>query len=96
VPDSITVGTFGVVERGGLIWLAAEASDIEVAPLHPVRSMMVEADVKDVEAPEGIHVFLQPVSAGQTMLHIGVVDTAQAEPAFFWSLSLRTELESAA
>jgi phenylpropionate dioxygenase-like ring-hydroxylating dioxygenase large terminal subunit len=96
VPDSITVGTFGVVERGGLIWLAAEASDIEVAPLHPVRSMMVEADVKDVEAPEGIHVFLQPVSAGQTMLHIGVVDTAQAEPAFFWSLSLRTELESTA
>lgn len=96
VPDSITVGTFGAVEIGGLIWLAAEGSAVEDAPLHPVRSIMVEAHVRDVETPRGTHVFLQHVSANETMLHICVEDAAQAEPAYFWALGLRTELEGAA
>lgn len=95
VPDSITVDTFGVVESGGLIWLFAEESAVEIEPLHPVRSMMVEVDVRDVEAPEGAHVFLQPVSASETMFHICVEDTAQAEPTYLWALGLRTELEGA-
>ena len=96
VPDSITVGTFAAVESGGLIWLSIEHPTIDEAPLHPVRSMMVEADVRDVEAPEGTHVFIQHVSVGQTMLHICVEDALQAEPAYLWALSLRTELEGAA
>lgn len=95
VPDSITVDTFGVVESGGLIWLAAEESAVEVEQLHPVRSMMVEADVRDVEAPEGTHVFIQPVSASETMLHICVEDATQTGPAYLWALSLRAELEGA-
>lgn len=95
VPDSITVDTFGVVESGGLIWLAAEESAVEVEQLHPVRSMMVEAEVKDVEAPEGAHVFLQPVSASETMLHICAENRADAETTHFWALGLRAELEGA-
>lgn len=94
VPDSITVGTFGAVESGGLIWLAAEDSAVEDTPLQPVRSMMVEADVRDVEAPEGAHVFLQPVSASQTMLHICVEARTDAETAHFWALRLRIRLEA--
>ncbi len=96
VPDSIAVGTFGAVESSGLIWLATEDSTVDEAPLHPVRSMMVEAAVTAVETPKGTHVFIQPVSASETMLHICVEDARQAEPAYFWALSLRTELEGAA
>ncbi|MEO0384758.1 MAG: Rieske 2Fe-2S domain-containing protein [Pseudomonadota bacterium] len=95
VPDSITVGTFGTVESGGVIWLATNASTVDEAPLHPVRSMMVEADVKDVEAPDGTHVFIQPVSAGRTMLHICVEDATHAESAYLWALGLRIALEAA-
>lgn len=95
VPDSITVDTSSAVESGGLIWLATEASRVDEASLDPVRSMMVEADVRDVEAPEGIHVFIQPVSASETMLHICVEDATKTEPAYLWTLSLRAELEGA-
>lgn len=96
VPDSITVDTFGAVESSGLIWLTLEGAGVEDHSLHPVRSMMVEAVVTAVETPQGVHVFIQPVSANQTMLHICVGDLTHAETAYRWALGLRTELESAA
>jgi phenylpropionate dioxygenase-like ring-hydroxylating dioxygenase large terminal subunit len=95
IPDSITVGTFDAVESSELIWLATEGSALEDASLHPVRSMMVEAVVSDVKAPQGIHVFLQPAGASETMLHICVEDAGKAEAAYLWALGLRTELEGA-
>lgn len=95
VPDSITVDVFGAAEGSGLIWLVPEGEGVDDHQLYPVRSMLVEAQVSDMDAPEGVQVYAQPASDAHTMLHILVSDGAKAEEAFHWSQRLRTELENA-
>ncbi len=96
VPDSITVETFGVKENSGLVWFVPEGATVVERVLHPVRSMMVDAKVNETQAPPKTYVFLQPVSANQTMLHICVEDAGDAEQTYLWAQGLRTRLEAAA
>ena len=96
-PKTICVPTFSVAERSGMIWFAKEPDVLwpDDRPLTPVRSLMVEARVEKVDAPDGVFVALQPVSPCETMLHIAVDDADAAEAALHWSLSVRCDLEGA-
>ena len=98
VPDTIHVATFQAAERRGMIWLGlAEAPQWpDERPLTPVRSLMIDAPVAQVDAPAGVHVAVQPVTACQTMLHIAVEEADQAETAYLWSLGARNAMETRA
>lgn len=94
VPASISVGTHKLRERNGLIWMALD-ENVEwpqEQDLLPVRSMMVEASVKQLDAPDGVVVALQPVSVSQTMLHVLATPGMDLRAVFNWTLSVRQRL----
>ncbi|MEM6382436.1 MAG: Rieske 2Fe-2S domain-containing protein [Pseudomonadota bacterium] len=98
VPKTIRIGTHPVAERSGKIWLGFD--DVPQWPTHqetnPVRSLYVAAPVRTTDLktlPDGASAALQPVSDGETMLHICVRDPKLTEAAYRWGLRLRSTLE---
>ena len=95
VPSSIAIGTHRAAERIGLIWLARDGAPDwpHERPMLPVRSLMIEASVVQVDTPDGVHAALQPVGENLTMVHIVAEPGTDLVATAHWAQTLRTALE---